>query len=102
MICQAVGLSCVTSVRVWLYDHKGCTTRRCGNDELSIYHKHDFCSCCGTGKLSATVFLLEMEVKSLKASLTLESTQSLQKLLTATEKNAAARVTDLNRKAVAA
>ncbi len=43
-----------------------------------------------------------MEVKSLKASLTSESTQSLQKLLTATEKNAAARVTDLNRKAVAA
>ncbi len=43
-----------------------------------------------------------MEVKSLKASLTSESTQSLQKLLTATEANAAARVTALNRKAVAA
>ena len=64
--------------------------------------RFDFCSCCGTGKLSATVFLLEMEVKSLKASLTSESTQSLQKLLTATEENAAVRVKDLNRKAVAA
>ncbi|KAA6417231.1 MAG: hypothetical protein FRX49_12794 [Trebouxia sp. A1-2] len=54
------------------------------------------------GKLSATVSLLEMEVKDLKASLTSESAQSLQKLLTATEANAAARVTDLNRKAAAA
>ena len=43
-----------------------------------------------------------MELKDCKASLTSESTQSLQKLLTATEANAAARVTDLNRKAVAA
>ena len=43
-----------------------------------------------------------MELKDLKARLTSESTQSLQKLLTATEANAAARVTDLNRKAVAA
>ncbi len=43
-----------------------------------------------------------MEVKSLKASLTSESTQSLQKLLTATEENAAVRVKELNRKAVAA
>jgi len=92
----------VTSIRVWLCDYKACTTGRCGTDKLDSYYKLDFCSCCGAGKLSATVFLLEMEVKSLKASLTSESTQSLQKLLTATEKNAAARVTDLNRKAAAA
>ncbi len=92
----------MTSIRVWLCDYKACATGHCGNDKLDIYHKLDFCSCCGTGKLSATVFQLEMEVKDLKASLTSESSQSLQKLLTATEENAAARVTDLNQKAVAA
>ena len=92
----------MSSITIWLCDYKACTTKCGGNDKLDSYCKLDFCSFCGTGKLSATVFLLEMEVKSLKASLTSESTQSLQKLLTATAENAAARVTDLNRKAVAA
>ena len=92
----------MTSTRVWLCDFKACRTRRFGSNKPDIHYKLDFCPCCGTGKLSATVFLLEMEIKSLKASLTSESTQSLQKLLTATEENAAVRVKDLNRKAVAA
>ncbi|KAL0053089.1 hypothetical protein WJX82_000718 [Trebouxia sp. C0006] len=69
-----------------------CSKLRQENDALKVEASYK-------GKLSATVFLLEMEIKSLKASLTSESTQSLQKLLTATEKNAAVRVKELNRKA---
>ena len=88
----------MTSTRVWLCDFKACRTRRFGSNKPDIHYKLDFCPCCGTGKLSATVFLLEMEIKSLKASLTSESTQSLQKLLTATEKNAAVRVKEIERR----
>ncbi len=102
MICQAVGLRCVTSSRVWVCDCKARTTGRSGNHKLYIHHKLYFCSAVDAGRLSATVLQLEMEVKALKASLSSESTQSLQKLLTATEENAAARITALNRKAAAA
>ncbi|KAL0028079.1 hypothetical protein WJX77_005304 [Trebouxia sp. C0004] len=72
-----------------------CSKLRLENDVFIVEASH-------TGRLSATVVQLEMEMKSLKASLSSESTKSLKKLLTATEENAAASVTALNRKAVAA
>ncbi|DBA85752.1 TPA: hypothetical protein ACH3X1_005313 [Trebouxia sp. C0004] len=72
-----------------------CSKLRLENDVFIVEASH-------TGRLSATVVQLEMEMKSLKASLSSESTQSLKKLLTATEENAAANVTALNRKAAAA